>query len=259
MLSRSHAARTLSAIAKPGQLVRVEAGDGPGRQIVAQRLERRGEVDFARGEPESVAQRREPLPGQRGAQAVAQRALVLGHAEGDERPSLAVRGERVRATHALGRLAQHGAAVPREGEEDLPPASLAREHPAPHHAIERRPRGRRRDPHALEHLDEGARPQRRYVLIDDVLAEEGQQQLLGLPAAHPAGPVGGVQVDGHAVGRTASPRLARWICSYTCVRSSVNRGSARVVIWSRSGARSIARSSCTQVGDLESTITRSPR
>ena len=41
----------------------------------------------------------------------------------------------------------------------------------------------------------------------------------------------------HALGRTASPRLARWICSYTCVRSSVKRGSARVVIWSRSGAQ----------------------
>ncbi len=114
-------------------------------------------------------------------------------------------------------------------------------------------------PSALEHVDEGARPQRRHVLIDDVLAEEREQQLLGLPAAHAPPPVGGVGLAGHAVGRTASPRLARWICSYTCVRSSVNRGRARVVIWSRSGARSIARSSCTHVGDFESTITRSPR
>ena len=62
------------------QLARVEAGDGPGRQIVAQRLERRSQVDFARGEPEPVAQGREPLPGQGGAQAVAQRALILGDA-----------------------------------------------------------------------------------------------------------------------------------------------------------------------------------
>ena len=61
------------------------------------------------------------------------------------------------------------------------------------------------------------------------------------------------------VAATASPRFARWICSYTCVRSSVKRGSARVVSWSRSAGRSMARSSWTNVGELDSTRTRSPR
>ena len=43
--------------------------------------------------------------------------------------------------------------------------------------------------------------------------------------------------------------LTFWICAYTRPRSSVNRGSARVVSWSRSSGRSIARSSATTVGD----------
>ena len=111
--SMSHAARTLSAIAYPGSSRAWKAVTAPGGQIGAQRLERRRQVDLAGREPEPVAQRREPLPRERGAQPVAQRALVLRHRERHERPPGAVRLERMRAANALGRLAQHRAALAR--------------------------------------------------------------------------------------------------------------------------------------------------
>ena len=244
---------------EPGQLTGVEAGDRPlGRSpLSGSRAAARSSSPGASHSPSrSGANPSQVSVDRRRCRRV---RWSSGTREGDERPSLAVRGERVRPAHALGRLSQHGAAVVREREHDLPPATLAREHAALHHAVERRPRRRRRHARALEHLDQRARAERRHVLVDDELAEEARAAAAWAACCATLGPVGGVRIHAHAVGRTASPRLARWICSYTCVRSSVNRGRARVVIWSRSAARSIARSSCTQVGDFESTTTRSPR
>lgn len=60
-------------------------------------------------------------------------------------------------------------------------------------------------------------------------------------------------------GAATAPRFAAWICSYTRVRSSAKRGVTRVVNWSRSRGRSTVSCSWTTVGDLDSTITRSPR
>jgi hypothetical protein len=57
----------------------------------------------------------------------------------------------------------------------------------------------------------------------------------------------------------AAERNRPWIWRYTSERSAANRGLARVDNWSRSGGRSIVRSDCTLVGDLDKTSTRCPR
>ena len=111
------------------------------------------------------------------------------------------------------------------------PASTALQQTACRHAVERGPGRRGCDARALHDLEDDARAQRFGVAIEHELTEEGQQQSFGLPAAQRVAASAFLgRVHAHASVRTASPRLARWICSYTCVRNSVKRGSALVVI-----------------------------
>ncbi len=166
------------------QVLGTESRHGVGSECVPERFERGLEIHLSGRDPQPIAERGESLPRERRPQPVSYGALFFGDREGHERPAGAVRRKRMPRVHASSGLSQHVAGVGAQREGDLAPDAHPFEQAAARHPIQHRPRRRGGDRCTLEHLEQHTRAHGLVDAVDDKLAEQGEQELLGLPSAH---------------------------------------------------------------------------